>query len=80
MTKSILSLGIEKQYSHKVSFENMLSTYMFSPEAALPQVFDITERLKSHTGLQLQTPALLLDMTLLDDDMSCSGIAHFSLL
>ena len=44
LTKSILSLGIEKQYSHKVSFENMLSTYMFSPEAALPQVFDITER------------------------------------
>ena len=27
MTKSILFLGIEKQYLHKVSFENMLSTY-----------------------------------------------------
>ena len=27
MTKSILFLGIEKQYLHKVSFESMLSTY-----------------------------------------------------
>ena len=32
---STLSLRIEKQYLHKVSFENMLSTYMFSPDAAL---------------------------------------------
>ena len=44
ITKSILSLSIEKHYLDKVSFENMLSTYMFSAEAALPQVFDITER------------------------------------
>ena len=59
----------------------MLSTYMFSPDAALPQVFDITKRTINHTGLQLQTPALILDITLLDhDDMSCSGIVHFALL
>ena len=44
MTKSILSLGTEKQYLHKVSFENMLSTYMFSPDASLPQVFVIMKR------------------------------------
>ena len=78
MTKSILSLGIEKQYLHKVSFENMLSTYMFSPDAALPQVFHITKRSKNHTGQQLQTPALMLDIPLLDDDMSCSGTVHFA--
>ena len=40
MTKSILSLSIEKHTCTKSHFENMLSTYMFSPDAALPQVFD----------------------------------------
>ena len=34
--KKYFSLGIEKQYLNKVSFENMLSAYMFSPDAALP--------------------------------------------
>ena len=63
MTKSIiLSLGIEKQHLRKVSFENMFSTYMFSPDAALPQVFDITKRSKNHSGPQLQTPVLILDI------------------
>ena len=47
----------------------MLSTYMFSPDAALPQVFYIIQRSKNHTGPQLQTPVLILDITLLDDDM-----------
>ena len=35
---------------------------------------------ENHTGPQLQTPALILDITLLDDDLLCSGIAHFALL
>ena len=46
MTKSILSLSIAKQYLQKVSFKNMLSTYMFSPDVALPQVFVYDERSK----------------------------------
>ena len=45
----------------------MLSTYVFSPGAALPQVFDITKRSKNYTGPQLQTPALILDIPLLDE-------------
>ena len=28
MTKSIFSVSIEKRYLHKVSFENMLSTFL----------------------------------------------------
>ena len=43
MTKSIFPFSIEKQYLHKSHFENMLSTYMFPPDAALPQVFDETK-------------------------------------
>ena len=35
---------------------------------------------ENHTGAQLQTPALILDITLLDDDLLCSGIAKFALL
>ena len=34
--KKYFSLGIEKQCLNKVSFENILSAYMFSPDAALP--------------------------------------------
>ena len=40
MTKSIFSLSIEKQYFQKSRFENILCTYLFTPDAALPQVFD----------------------------------------
>ena len=39
--KSILSPSFEKKYSHKTSYQNRLSTYMFSLDAAVPQVFDI---------------------------------------
>ena len=35
---------------------------------------------ENHTAPQLQTQALILDITLLDDDLLCSGIAHFALL
>ena len=52
------------------------STVLFSPEVPLPQIFVIMKRSKIHAGPQLQTPALLLVITLLDDDMSCSGISH----
>ena len=38
---SILSPSFEKKYSHKTSYQNMLSTDMFSLDAAVPQVFDI---------------------------------------
>ena len=34
--KKYFSLGVEKQCLNKVSFENILSAYMFSPDAALP--------------------------------------------
>ena len=37
--KSILSPSFEN--SHKTSYQNRLSTYMFSLDAAVPQVFDI---------------------------------------
>ena len=56
----------------------MLSTYMFSPDAALPQVFDITKRTINHTGPQLQTPALILDITLLIM-MTCHVLALYIL-
>ena len=39
--KSILSPSFEKKYSHKTAYQNRLSTYMFSLDAAVPQVFDI---------------------------------------
>ena len=39
--KSILSPSFEKKYSDKNSYQNRLSTYMFSLDAAVPQVFDI---------------------------------------
>ena len=39
--KSVLSPSFEKKYSHKTSYQNRLSTYMFSLDAAVPQVFDI---------------------------------------
>ena len=34
--KKYFSLGIEKQCLNKVSFENIVSAYMFSPDAVLP--------------------------------------------
>ena len=40
---------------------------MFSPDAVLPQVFDITKRSINHTGPKLQTAVLMLDITLLDE-------------
>ena len=47
MTKGILSLDIKKQYLHKVSFENVLSTYYTcfpAPDAALPQYNEKIEK------------------------------------
>ena len=94
MTKSILSLNIDKQYLHYVSF---------SPDAALPQVFNKTkdqkiirkdqERvlefcvrfasiLKMSNEMNFWTTGTKhqpLDITLLDDDMSFSGICTFCL-
>ena len=39
--KSVLSPSFEKKYSHKTSYQNRLATYMFSLDAAVPEVFDI---------------------------------------
>ena len=39
MTKSTFSLSIEKQYFQKSRFENILCSYLFTPDASLPQVF-----------------------------------------
>ena len=61
MTKSILSLSVEKSH-----FGNMVSTNMFPQDALLPQVFDFD------SGPQVQNNSLKT-LTLLDDGMSCSG-------
>ena len=54
---------------------------LFCPSALRKYAFEnMLSPGENHTEAQLQTPALILDITLLDDDLLCSGIANFALL